>query len=108
MQASIKWLKEYVDFQQTPEVLAEMLTMAGVAVEGITYLGKGIDNVVTGKIVDIEKHPNASKLSVCKIDVGSEKLVIVTGATNVRVGQIVPVALVGAKLPNGLEIQPHG
>lgn len=106
MQASIKWLKEYVDFQQTPEVLAEMLTMAGVAVEGITYLGKGIDKVVTGKIVDIEKHPNASKLSVCKIDVGSEKLVIVTGATNVRVGQIVPVALVGAKLPKGLEIQP--
>jgi len=106
MQASIKWLKEYVEFTQSPVVLAEMLTMAGIPVEGITYLGEGIDKVVTGKIVDIEKHPNATKLSVCKIDVGNEKLVIVTGATNVRVGHVVPVALVGAKLPKGLEIQP--
>lgn len=106
MQASIKWLKEYVEFTETPDVLAEMLTMAGVPVEGITDLGKGIDNIVTGKIIGIEKHPNATKLSVCTIDVGSEKLTIVTGATNVKVGQIVPVALVGAKLPNGLEIQP--
>ena len=106
MQASIKWLKEYVDFKETPAVLAEMMTMAGVPVEGITDLGKGIDNIVTGKIITIDKHPNATKLSVCKIDVGTEELIIVTGATNVRVGQIVPVALVGAKLPNGLEIQP--
>jgi len=106
MQAAIKWLKEYVEFTQSPEVLAEMLTMAGVPVEGITYLGKGIDKIVTGKIIDIEKHPNANKLSVCTIDVGSEKLIIVTGAANVRVGHVVPVALVGAKLPNGLEIAP--
>ena len=106
MQASIKWLKEYVGFTQEPEVLAEMMTMAGVPVEGITDLGKGINKIVTGKIINIEKHPNATKLSVCKIDVGSEQLVIVTGASNVRLGHIVPVALVGAKLPNGLEIQP--
>lgn len=106
MQASIKWLKEYVEFDQTPEVLAEMMTMAGVPVEGITDMGKGIDNIVTGKIINIEKHPNATKLSVCTIDVGNEQLIIVTGATNVRVGQVVPVALVGAKLPSGLEIQP--
>lgn len=106
MQASIKWLKEYVEFTEAPEVLAETMTMSGVPVEGITYLGEGIDKIVTGKIVDIEKHPNANKLSICKINVGTEELVIVTGATNVRAGQVVPVALVGAKLPNGLEIQP--
>jgi len=106
MQASIKWLKEYVEFTETPEVLGEMMTMAGVPVEGITDLGAGIDKIVTGKIVGIEKHPNANKLSVCNIDVVTEQLVIVTGATNVRVGQVVPVALVGAKLPSGLEIQP--
>jgi len=106
MQASIKWLKEYVEFTQTPEELAEMLTMAGIPVEGITDLGKGIDKIVTGKIIEIEKHPNANKLSVCKIDVGTQPLTIVTGATNVRVGHVVPVALVGAKLPNGLEIAP--
>lgn len=106
MQASIKWLKQYVDFTETPEVLAEKLTMAGVPVEGITYLGEGINKVVTGKIVDIQKHPNADKLSICKIDVGTEELIIVTGASNVRVGQVVPVALVGAVLPNGLAIKP--
>ena len=106
MQASIKWLKEYVEFKESPEVLAEMMTMAGVAVEGITYLGKGIDKVVTGKIVNIEKHPNATKLCVCTIDVGTETLIIVTGAANVRVGHVVPVALVGASLPSGLDIQP--
>jgi len=106
MQASIKWLKEYVEFTESPAVLAEMLTMAGVPVEGVTYLGEGIEKIVTGKIIAIEKHPNANKLSVCTIDVGSEQLIIVTGAANVRVGQVVPVALVGAKLPSGLEIQP--
>ena len=106
MQASIKWLKEYVEFKESPEVLAEMMTMAGVPVEGITYLGKGIEKIVSGKIINIEKHPNATKLCVCTIDVGTGKLIIVTGAANVRVGHVVPVALVGAKLPNGLEIQP--
>jgi phenylalanyl-tRNA synthetase beta chain len=105
MQASIKWLKEYVDFKQTPEVLADMLTMAGIPVEGITYLGKDIEKIVTGRIVEIEKHPNATKLSICKLDVGNETLIIVTGATNVCVGNVVPVALVGAKLPTGLEIK---
>lgn len=105
MQASIKWLKEYVEFDQTPEVLADMLTMAGIPVEGIVYLGKDIEKIVTGKIVEIEKHPNATKLSICKLDVGTEKLIIVTGATNVCVGNVVPVALVGAKLPTGLEIK---
>jgi phenylalanyl-tRNA synthetase beta chain len=105
MQASIKWLKEYVDFTQTAEELAEMLTMAGIPVEGITNLGKDIEKIVTGKIVEIEKHPNANKLSICKLDVGNEILIIVTGATNVSVGNIVPVALVGAKLPTGLEIK---
>lgn len=105
MQASIKWLKEYVDFKQTAEEVAEMLTMAGVPVEKITYLGKDIEKIVTGKIIEIEKHPNANKLSICKLDVGNEVLLIVTGATNVSVGDIVPVALVGAKLPTGLEIK---
>jgi phenylalanyl-tRNA synthetase beta chain len=105
MRASIKWLKEYVDFQEEPDVLAEKLTRAGVPVEGITYLGENIENVVTGKIVGIEPHPNADKLRICKLDTGKEELIIVTGAANVREGHIVPVALVGAKLPNGMKIK---
>lgn len=105
MRASIKWLKDYVDFTEQPEVLAEKLTMAGIPVEGIEYLGKGIEQVVTGKLVEIEKHPNADKLVICKVDVGTELLTIVTGAPNVAVGQIVPVALVGAHLPGGMKIE---
>lgn len=104
MQVSIKWLKDYIDFIETPEELAEKLTMAGVPVENITKLGQNVENVVAGKILKIDKHPNADRLSVCEIDVAKEVLTIVTGATNVSVNDIVPVALVGAKLPGGIKI----
>ncbi|MEN6414459.1 MAG: phenylalanine--tRNA ligase subunit beta [Veillonellales bacterium] len=105
MQAPIKWLKDYVDFNETPEVLADKLTMAGIPVETIAYLGQNIENVVTGRITDIQSHPNADKLSVCQVDAGKEKLTIVTGAGNISLGDIIPVALVGAKLPNGMKIK---
>lgn len=105
MQVSIKWLKDYIDFKETPEQIADKLTMAGVPVENIKDMGAGLEKVITGKIVQIEKHPNADKLSICTLDVGqAETIIIVTGATNVREGQIVPVAMIGAKLPNGLKI----
>ncbi|VBB08765.1 phenylalanyl-trna synthetase b3/b4 [Lucifera butyrica] len=104
MRASIKWLKDYVEFSQSPQELADMLTMAGVPVAYVEELGKGIENVVTGKIIALERHPHADKLSVCKVDTGKEILTIVTGATNIRQGHVVPVALVGAKLPSGVEI----
>lgn len=105
MQVSIKWLKDYIDFKETPEQIADKLTMAGVPVENIKDMGAGLEKVITGKIVQIEKHPNADKLSICTLDVGqTETIIIVTGATNVREGQIVPVAMIGAKLPNGLKI----
>ncbi|EGO62395.1 phenylalanine--tRNA ligase subunit beta [Acetonema longum] len=104
MRASIQWLKDYVDFEQTPQELADMLTMAGVPVEHIEYLGEGISQVVTGKILQVAPHPNADKLVVVKVDTGTQTLTICTGATNVRQGQVVPVALVGAKLPGGKEI----
>ncbi|WP_425061231.1 Phenylalanine--tRNA ligase beta subunit [Sporomusa carbonis] len=106
MRASIKWLKDYVDIETTPEKLADMLTMAGIPVASVEYLGQNISGVVTGKVVEIGPHPDADKLSVCKIDIGTEVLTIITGATNVRQGNIVPVATVGAKLPNGMSIQP--
>lgn len=105
MRASVKWLKDYVDFTQTPEELADMLTMAGVPVATIEYLGQNLDNVVTGKILDIQNHPNADKLVICSISVGEETLTIVTGAKNVNVNDMVPVAKIGAVLPNGLKIK---
>jgi len=107
MRASIKWLKDYVEFSQTPEELADMLTMAGVAVDSVEYLGQGIEKVVTGRIVEISSHPNADRLHVCKVDAGDAGVItVVTGADNVERNNVVPVALVGSKLPNGLEIQP--
>lgn len=106
MLISLKWLSEYVNITVSAEELAERLTLAGLAVEGINRLGEGIDRVLTGKILSIEPHPNADKLSVCKVDVGrSESLQIVTGATNVMAGHIVPVAVEGAHLAGGMIIK---
>lgn len=106
MQISYQWLKDYVDFEYTPEELAHELTMAGFADEGKKYLDQGISKVVTGKIIALEKHPDADKLQICQIDVAQEEVLqIVTGAQNVKVGDVIPVALVGAELPIGLKIK---
>lgn len=107
MRVSYNWLKELVDLGGIgPRELAEKMTMAGVAVEHLEELGKDIDKVVIGKIIKIDRHPDADKLVVCQIDVkGPEILQIVTGADNVREGHVIPVAIHGAKLPNGLKIK---
>ena len=106
MNVSLNWLKYYIDIDITAEELAEKMTLAGVAVENITYLGQGLEGVVTGKVVEIYKHPEADKLWICKIDVGQAELAnIVTGADNVRQNAIVPVAVVGACLPNGMKMK---
>lgn len=106
MKVSFNWLKEYIDIKESPETLAEKLTRAGIPVEYLTYPGEKVLNVVTGKVVDIYHHPDADKLWICKIDIkGEEVLQIVTGANNVTKDAIVPVAKVGAVLPNGLKIK---
>ena len=101
----INWLKDYVDIDNTPREIADELTLSGSHVESIDELNRGIKNVLVGRINKIEPHDNADKLVVCKIDVGNQVLTIVTGAKNIKEGDYVPVALVGAKLANGLEIQ---
>jgi len=105
MQVSIKWLKDYIDFNETAEKLADMLTMAGVPVENVIDPGEGLDKVITGRIEKIEPHQDSDHLQICTMNVGnSENIIIVTGAQNVAEGQIVPVAMVGAHLPNGMKI----
>jgi phenylalanyl-tRNA synthetase beta chain len=104
MKVSYKWLKELVDFDWSPEELAAKLTDAGVEVETITPLGGALERVVVGEIKAIKKHPQASKLSVCKVEIGSEFLQIVCGAANVKERAKVPVALIGAELPTGIKI----
>ena len=105
MDLSIRWLKEFVDIDYQPKEYAERLTMTGSKVEGFTKEGEEISKVVIGKVNSIEKHPDADKLVVCQIDVGYDLLQIVTGAKNLTVGDIVPVATDGATLPNGVKIK---
>lgn len=101
----IKWLKEYVNVDDIDsKVLADKLTLSGSHVESIISLDRGIENVVVGKIEKIEKHNNADNLLIIMVDIGDEVLQIVTGAKNLKEGDYVPVALIGAKLPNGMHI----
>ena len=107
MLISLEWLREYVDFDLSPQELAEKLTMAGLEVkELISTSSKGLEKVVVGKIVSHRQHPNADKLSLCEVDIGTgENLPIVCGAPNARKGMLSPFALIGAELPNGMVIK---
>lgn len=106
MNLPISWLKEYVDIDCKTEDFIEDITLTGSKVESVTNAGDCIENVVVGKVLSIEKHPDADKLVVCQIDVGqSEPIQIVTGATNLFIGAFVPVALDGAKLAGGVKIK---
>lgn len=105
MLVSLKWLREYVDIDVDAQTFGDKMTMTGTKTETVEYYGKEIENVVVAKILEIEKHPDADKLIVTKVDIGKdEPIQIVTGAKNVRVGDYIPLALDGAKLPGGVEI----
>src|SRR6185312_12495495 len=106
MKFSENWLRQFVDPPVDRDELCRRLTMAGLEVEAVEPLGAGLDGVVVGEIVDCVSHPNADKLRVCKVAVGKgEPLQIVCGAPNAHVGLKAPLALVGAKLSNGIAIK---
>lgn len=105
MKASLEWLQEYSDIDVNCLELGDILTMTGSKVEEVIQTGTDIKNVVVGKILEIEKHPDADKLVITKVDVGNEVIQIVTGAKNVKVNDIIPVAKDGAELPNGVKIK---
>ena len=105
MLAPLSWLKEYVDIDVTPEELEKKLFDCGFEVEQIIPYGDKIDKVVTCKIKEITQHPNAERLRVCQVDAGKYGVLqIITNATNVSVGDIVPVAIDGATLATGDKI----
>ena len=108
MKVLYSWLKEYVDIDVTPKELEEKLFSVGFEVEGVEYLGENLEKVVVGQITSME-HYEGTHLQICHVNCGSmgEDHLILTGATNVFVGAKVPAALVGAKLPCGLDIQPR-
>jgi phenylalanyl-tRNA synthetase beta chain len=106
MKFSENWLRELVQIQADRAELAHALTMAGLEVEALTPLGESLDGVLVAEIVAAEKHPEADRLQVCKVDAGTgELLQIVCGAPNARVGIKVPLATVGADLPGGIHIK---
>lgn len=106
MLCSVSWLKKYVDIDVDTATLARDMTMLGLNVERIHSKGLTERLVVVGHVLEAEQHPNADRLRVCKVDVGTgEPLGIVCGAPNVAAGQKVPVAQIGAQLPNGLKIR---
>ena len=105
MKVSIEWLEEYSDIDVDTVKLGDILTMAGQKVETIEQRGNDIKNVVVGKILEIKKHPDADHLVITKVDVGTEILQIVTGANNINVGDIIPIAKDGSELPGGKKIK---
>ncbi|MGD0861787.1 MAG: phenylalanine--tRNA ligase subunit beta [Candidatus Limnocylindrales bacterium] len=106
MRVPLSWLREYVDIEQTPERLAERLTLLGMEVPGVEQWGSDWRKVVVGELLAVEKHPFADRLHLTTVTVGSgEPLRIVCGANNIAPGQRVPVALPGAVLPGDRRIE---
>lgn len=105
MKVSLNWLKDYIEIPMGIEELVQLLTMSGLEVEGVSSIGEGFDRVVVAEIESIRKHPNADRLSLVRVRTSDKTFSIVCGATNIREGQRVPLALTGARLPNGMEIR---
>ena len=99
MKVTLNWLKQYVDFNWSPEEVTERLTMLGLEVEGVAKLGGEFAGIVVAQVITRDKHPNADKLSVCRVNDGQGERQIVCGAQNFKAGDKVPLILPGASLP---------
>jgi len=98
MKVSLKWLRDYVDIKLDPKELAERLTMSGLEVKGKQTIGGTWDNVLIGEVVALNPHPNADRLTLATVDLGTEQVIVVCGAPNISLGQRVPFARIGARL----------
>jgi len=101
MKVSLKWLKDYIDISLVPKELAEKLTMAGMEVRSIQTIGGTWENVVVGEIVALSPHPNADRLKLPTVNLGTEQVTVICGAPNISIGQKVPFARLGAQLIDG-------
>ncbi|MEF9945380.1 MAG: phenylalanine--tRNA ligase subunit beta [Lachnospiraceae bacterium] len=102
MDTSLSWIKAYVpELDVTPQEYTDAMTLSGTKVEGYKVLDADLDKIIVGQIEKIEKHPDADKLIICKVNVGNEKVQIVTGASNVKEGDKVPVVLDGGRVAGG-------
>ena len=105
MKVTIDWLKKYVDYQDSPEKLAQNLTMSGLEVDNIEQITYNFDGIIIGQIIDVKQHETLPNLSICDVNIGSKIVSLVCGAPNVIKNLKVPVALEGARLPNGKVIE---
>ncbi|MTI89191.1 MAG: phenylalanine--tRNA ligase subunit beta [Balneolaceae bacterium] len=103
MKISYNWLKDFIDLELSPQETADKLTLIGLEVEDIEAFGNTLEGVIVGEILQLREHPNADRLQICDVDLGSEQTQIVCGAKNVAAGQKVPVATVGCQLPITLD-----
>src|SRR5574344_870601 len=102
MNTPLSWIKAYVpDLDVTPQEYGDAMTLSGTKVEGFEELDADLDKIVVGQIEKIEKHPDADKLVICQVNIGTGTTQIVTGASNVEVGQKVPVVLDGGRVAGG-------
>lgn len=106
MKISYRWLTEWVDTGLDADRVAEQFTLAGLEVDSVEPVAPALDGVVVGEIVEVEPHPDADRLSVCRVRGDSEPRTVVCGAPNARVGLRAPLAVVGTQLPNGMQIKP--
>jgi phenylalanyl-tRNA synthetase beta chain len=105
MRVSLNWLKDYVDIDISPHDLAERLTMAGLEVETLDPVGHSLQDIVAAKILSVTRHPNADRLSLCRVDAGSGEVPVVCGAPNLKEGTLVPMALPDTDLPGGMKVK---
>ena len=105
MKFTHRWLLQHIDTDLSPQAIGDKLTQAGLELEGLTDLSRGLEHVQTGLLLEVSPHPDADRLTLCQVQVGDETLSIVCGATNHRRGDTVAVARIGATLANGLTIK---
>jgi phenylalanyl-tRNA synthetase beta chain len=105
MKLPISWLRDWIEVDATPEAIADGLTRRGLYVEGIETHGQSHPGVVVARVLEVARHPNADRLSLCRVDSGAGELRVVCGAPNVRAGMVVPLATIGAVLPGGVVIK---
>jgi phenylalanyl-tRNA synthetase beta chain len=104
VRVSYRWLQEYVNVDLPAEALADKLTMAGLAVEGIVEPAPGLDGIVVGRIIEMRRHPDSDHIQICRVDTGAEVVQVLSGAPNLAPGANVPYARPGVVLPSGPEV----
>jgi phenylalanyl-tRNA synthetase beta chain len=105
MNVTLNWLKEYVDCELSADELSHRLTMAGLEVDAMKRLGEGLDSVIVAKLDDVAQHPDADRLTLCRVNTGAEVCQVVCGATNHKAGDLVAFAQVGSVLPGDFKIK---